>query len=117
MAVNLLKETLEILEKHGKSPKDVKWVGSRDGKYAITWNEFEKIANITYNNSYGAQEIAEDLVVVGEDWWLERCVCDGWSEWWEFKTLPIKQSEAVKFTKALTTLFGWNLDEINQEEV
>jgi|GEM_PF-500830 len=112
MVVNLLEETLEVLKKHGKSPKDVRWVGSKDGKYAITWDEFEKIADVIYDNGYGAQEIAEDLVVVGEDWWLERCECDG-SEWWEFKTLPVKQPEAIKFTKVLITSFAWNLDEIN----
>ena len=67
---NLLKETLEVLEKYGKSPKDVRWVGSRDGRYAITWEEFEKIADIEYDNSFGAQEVAMDLVVVGDDWWL-----------------------------------------------
>ena len=117
MVINLLKETLEVLKGYGKSPKDVKWVGSKDGKYAITWDEFEKIANIEYNKGYGSQEIAEDLVIVGDDWWLERCVSDGWSEWWEFKTLPVKQPKTAKFTKILTTSSAWNLDLINQKEV
>jgi len=113
MVVNLLEETLEVLKKYGKSPKDVKWVGSKDGKYAITWSEFKKIADVIYDNGCGSQEVAKDLVVVGEDWWLERCECDG-SEWWEFKTLPVRQPEAIKFTKVLIISFARNLDEINQ---
>ena len=110
--VNLLEETIEVLKSKGKDEKDVMWVGSRDGKYAISWEEFKKIADIEYDCKFGAQEIAEDLVVVGKDWWLERHEYDG-SEWWEFKTLPRKQRNPKKFTKVKARI-GWeSLDEIN----
>lgn len=116
---NLLKETLEVLKKYGKSPKDVRWIGSRDGRYAITWKEFEKIANVEYDNGYGSQKVAMDLVVVGDDWWLERHEYDR-SEWWEFKTLPKKKPDAKKFTKVLASQageIGWvTLAEINNNE-
>jgi len=86
--MNLLKETIETLELYDKSPKDVRWVGTEDGKYAISWEEFEKIAkDVEYYSGYGLQEIPDNLVVVGDDWWLERAEYDG-SEWWEFKTMP-----------------------------
>ena len=48
----------------------------------------ESIANIGYDNSYGAPEIAVDLVIVGDNWWLTRGEYDG-SEWWDFHTIPI----------------------------
>lgn len=85
---NLLTETKKVLETHGKTGADVAWVGSRDGKYAIQWSDFEPIAKkSSYDAGFGSQKIVGDLVVVGEDWWLERHEYDG-SEWWEFKTLP-----------------------------
>lgn len=34
-----------------------------------------------------AQEVAHDLKIVGDDWWLERSEYDG-AERWNFKTLP-----------------------------
>ena len=115
--MNLLEETLEVLAKFGKTPKDVRWVGSADGEFAITWDEFVKIADVEYNDGFGAQEVAEDLVVVGDDWWLERREYDG-SEWWEFKTLPKKKKNAKKFDKVLATQagkVGWvKLKEINE---
>ena len=97
---NLLQETLEELKKHGKSPKDVRWVGSKDGEFAISWEEFEKIADVEYYRWYGAENVAIDLVVVGDDWWLERYVCEGF-EMWEFKTQPRKRPDAKKFTRVI----------------
>jgi len=75
--VNLLEETLEKLKECGFRESDVSWVGSKDGEYAISWEEFKKIADIEYDNGYGTPEIAIDLVVVGKDWWLERHEYDG----------------------------------------
>jgi len=46
--VNLLVETVEVLREHGKSEEDVRWVGSKDGEFAITWDEFVKIADEEY---------------------------------------------------------------------
>ena len=116
--INFLEETLEMLKKHGKSPKDVKWVGSENFGW-FTWEEFEKIANFEYDNDYGAQEIAYDLVIVGKDWWLERGEYDG-SEWWEFKQLPEKPKNHKVPTKLCCSqtkdLNGWeSLKTINKE--
>lgn len=88
--MNLLKETKDTLDTYKVKPSDVKWVGYRDGSVAISWDEFEEIArHINYDDGFGSVEINERLVVVGDDWWLERVEYDG-SEWWEFKTLPKK---------------------------
>lgn len=96
---NLLKETLEILSQHDKKPADVRWVGLPEPYYlkaigrtkeAIpcgSWNDFESFADFEYDSGYGGAEVATNLLIVGNDWWLERGEYDG-SEWWEFKTLP-----------------------------
>ena len=87
--MNLLDETIHALQTACKTPKDVRWVGTRAA--AWTWDDFASLASgIEYDNGYGGQEIHSDLVVVGDDWWLERGEYDG-SEGWEFKTLPKRQ--------------------------
>lgn len=93
----LLDETIYALSNSGKSALNVLWVGSRNGKYALSWEEFTQISQVVYDSGYGGQEIATDLVVVGEDWWLERGEYDG-SEWWEFKTTPKRQPDAKRFS-------------------
>lgn len=95
---NLLKETLQDLEYQNKTPSDVRWVGSHDGEYAISWEEFTAISNFTYDNGFGSTEIDLGLVVVGDDWWLERSEYDG-LEGWEFKKLPVKSENPTKFNK------------------
>lgn len=111
--INLLEETIQVLKKYGKTPKDVLWVGSVDGEYAISWEEFEKIAeNVWYYNGYGSQEIAYDLVVVGDDWWLERVEYDG-SEWWEIRKKPEKKPDAKPFR--VVGIGAWDtLKELNK---
>ena len=102
---NLLSETLIILTEHNKKPEDVRWVGvnhtkpwSKENGWAIgSWEEFVRLANFVYDSSYGGNEIKLGLVVVGDDWWLERHEYDG-SEWWEFKTLPVRPVAARPLT-------------------
>lgn len=89
---NLLKETAEKLKDNGKTPDDVLWVGSV-GSYS-TWENFAIVANVEYDSGYGGAEVAEDLLVVGKNWWLERHEYDG-SEWWEFKSLPPKPKRKI----------------------
>lgn len=95
--MNLLEETKNDIELEGHTVDDVIWVGSKDGTLAITWAQFEQLANFEYDDGFGSEEIAKDLVVVGDNWWLERHDYDG-SEWWEYKTMPIKASNAVIFS-------------------
>ena len=79
----------------------------------LSWKEFEALANVEYDESYGAQEVADDLLVVGDDWWLERHEYDG-SEWWEFKKIPEVPSQKGE----IKTLIGgmWaSLKELNNK--
>lgn len=84
---NLLQETIEILHEHGRTPNDVRWVGNQEGTVVSSWQSFEAVADFEYDSGYGGNEVQLDLVIVGEDWWLERGEYDG-REWWEFKRLP-----------------------------
>jgi len=111
--VNLLSETLSNLLSNGKSPADVFWVGSKDGEYAISWEEFAKIANVDYHKGFGGQAVASDLVVVGQSWWLERGEYDG-SEWWEFKSTPVKLNDCSKFHTVCNNGMWASLEEMNR---
>lgn len=96
--INLLKETKEILKDNGKTIEDIKWIGN--SKYYVDINKFVEIANVEYDDDFGSPKVAEDLKVVGNDWWLERHEYDG-SEWWEYKSIPIVPDKKIEL-KALT---------------
>jgi hypothetical protein len=90
---NLLSETLHLLNLHEKLPSDVQWVGAVDFGW-FTWRQFERLADCEYDSGYGSSdEIPQDLVVVGEDWWLARGEHDG-MKWWEYKSLPPRPGQA-----------------------
>lgn len=101
---NLLKETLEILEAHNKKPSDVRWVGCPEAAYLHgigkpkspiplgSWDDFASFADFNYDSGYGGNEVTSEIVIVGDNWWLERGEYDG-SEWWEYKTLPSRPSD------------------------
>ena len=111
--INFLAETLEILKRNDKSPEDVRWIGSEGGDYAISWAEFSKLADFEYDSQSGPVEIADNLIVVGEGWWLnrfiDRAVYDDvggeYQEEWTFHQynptpfFPEKRDNAKSFTK------------------
>ena len=87
---NLIEETRSVLKHIGKNAVNISWVGSYDGKYAMSWFDFRnKFKDINYYAGYGAQKIASDLVIVfGDHSWLERKEYDG-SEHWTYKRVPV----------------------------
>lgn len=99
---NLLVETLEALTEKNKTRRDVLWVGVKENY--VSWKVFEVVAAaLNYDAGYGGAEVAEDLVVVGKDFWLERAEYDG-SEWWVFKKFPERpnsQSDIINFASIL----------------
>ena len=118
--MNLLTETREILEKHGKTPADVLWCGSETFGW-FSWDEFAKLADTEYytDDDY----VAWDLVIVGNNFWLE--IGDGLT-FWEYRTLPIKpekKREPVALTLEQSDredirLVGgsWSMSELNGVE-
>lgn len=108
---NLLDETIETLKINGKTEKDVLWVGCNN--FYTTWEHFKSVADIEYDEGFGGQQIATDLLVVGDNWWLERGEYDG-SEWWEFKELPKHPLKRFDFTKVEGGLWS-DLAKMNKE--
>ena len=98
----LIEETIQCLNENHLTPDDVKWVGSRNGLFVLSWQEFEeKFKDLSYDDGYGLQVIASDLVVVGDKWWLERAEYDG-TEWWVFRKPPVQSPISLKFYKVDT---------------
>ncbi len=95
---NLLEETLRVLAQNNKIESDVLWVGTNTHK--TNWQDFKKVSNVHYDDDYGEQEVAKDLLVVGRNWWLERREYDG-SESWAYKEPPIEPNALIEL-KALT---------------
>lgn len=96
--MNLLEETKTDLYKHGKTIEDIKWVGTKH--YYVDVDKFIELANVKYDDGFGAPEVAENLIITGDDWWMERHEYDG-SEWWEFKEIPTEPEQKLEL-KALT---------------
>ena len=96
---NLWQETNEKLAKNGKCFNDVVAICGND--FQITKKEFEKYSKTEYDDGFGSPKVAEDLLIIGADFWLERHEYDG-SEWWEFKQMPKYKELPFKPITALT---------------
>lgn len=96
--MNLLDETEKILKENNKDWEDVEWIGNKEGDTIVSVDEFVKLADKEYDNDFGEPEVLQSLVVVGDNWWLERWDYDG-SEGWTFKTKPVKKGKLNIFYK------------------
>lgn len=87
---------------------------------AISIDRFIKLANVLYDDGYGGQEVAADLVLIMNDGgWYERAEYDG-SEWWVRKKcpdiIPFKNDDAVKRLVRKRNTYGEDgLEAINKE--
>ena len=108
---NLLEETLERMKGVGLGPEDIEFIGSADNEYSMAgWREFEALADVEYNDGYGAPEVATDLEIRFQDGtYFVRAECDGF-EWWD-AVMPRVNPESS--TKPITRLIvspeetGW----------
>ena len=108
--MNLYEETVRKLRENGKTIADI--IAVQGGDFGITVEDFIELAkNTDYDDGYGGQEVASDLLVIGKNWWLERAEYDG-SEWWEFKKYP-KIKKNIQAVSALAGWDGYNLKAIN----
>lgn len=108
---NLLEETKRAIKTSGHTVDDIVHIGNNE--YKCTWQEFENLANVEYDNGYGAQEVAKDLIIVfsdGQTMWREEY--DG-SEWWAYST-PFKiEDKSYKPIKNLVGGMWADLEELN----
>jgi hypothetical protein len=82
--MNFLKETIEAIEKSEHTIDQIIFIGSRESGHSCTWDEFVKLADFKYDDGFGGQEIARDLIIVFSDsTYMWRGEYDG-SEWWDF---------------------------------
>lgn len=116
--MNLLHETEQDIEESGHAPEDIVFIGSRESGYRCTWEEFTHLADIEYDNGYGAQEVATDLEIVfrdGATMW--RHEYDG-SEAWFYSTPFTMPAESKPITRLVVKpeQIGWcDLADINQD--
>lgn len=84
-------------------------------KYNKKGQLLDKIGGLEFVNpdGYGAQHVPKDLVLVGEDWWIERYEYDG-AEWWDFKSIPARK-QYIKNIKNLHKGMWDTLKEMNEE--
>ena len=109
---NLLGQTKEILEKHGNTLKDIEWFGS--ARVRLVGN-LKKALDFSYNSGFGIEEVFEDLILVGKDFWLERHEYDG-SEWWEYKVIPSKPKKSAKLGLRNLKVVG-DIDSISNNKI
>ena len=112
---NLKDETLKILAKHGHTADDVVWVGTLE--FAIDKELFWRLADRLYDDGFGGQEVARDLLVVGESWWLERHSYGG-AEWWEYKIMPAMPDAMKPVERVIRDADHWwlSLYGMNQDD-
>lgn len=105
--MNLYDETVRILDDYGKTMQDIVFIQGND--FRISWDNFVSVAKETnYDDGFGAQEVAMDLVLVGDGFWLEREEYDG-SEGWVFKQMPspVRRVEVVENLSVHEEQIGW----------
>lgn len=106
--MNLLTETVAAIQQSGHSTGDIVFIGSEETGHRCTWEQFHILADKKYDEGFGAQKVAEDLIIVfsdGAKMW--RGEYDG-SEWWEFSS-PFKAPAAIKQIRSLFTRgVGWD---------
>lgn len=99
---NLLKETRQLMSHHGVGPEDVTFIGSLASGHSCSWEQFTRLADVSYDDGFGAAEVATDLVILFRDGsWLTRGEYDG-SEWWNFHRTPQVPTE----TRPVAMLVG-----------
>ena len=115
--MNLLKETVYQIENRGHTVQDIIFIGSEISGYQCTWDEYKILANFDYDNGYGGQEVATDLMIAFNDGsTLRRDEYDG-AEWWDYVE-PFKMpTENHKILTLKNNFYNDSLKSIHENEV
>jgi len=105
--MNLLKETIDIIESSSLIIEDIIFIGSEKTGHECTWDEFKILADKYYDDGFGAQEVAYDLIFVFKDGTkMVRSEYDG-SEIWEIQKPFIRPKQKFSI-KSLFARVGWD---------
>ena len=112
--MNLLQETLGAITEAKLTPDRITFIGASSGSHGCTWEEFKEIADIEYDEGYGGQEVADDLVVVFDNGaWLSRSEYDG-AEWWTYRKKPRVPGKYAPLTRLVRGGYQRGLGEMNR---
>lgn len=96
----------------------MRWVGYIGKK--TTWAWFTERADFDYNPVWmpglppNQETLAQSLLVVGKNWWLERGRDSSGYECWKFKAVPVQPDRTLDLEKAYFIFERENWD--NQDE-
>jgi hypothetical protein len=117
--INLLDETIDAIFDSGHTAKDIVFIGSLESGHSCTWEEFKTLADVEYDDGFGAQKVAYDLVICFSDGTrLWRREYDG-SESWDFirpVALPTDRKTIRRLIVEKPGMIGWySLKGLNDE--
>ena len=99
--VNLLEETKKSIENFGQEIDNIVFIGSQESGHECSWELFKILADQEYDNGFGGQKVATDLIIIFKDGTkMFREEYDG-SEWWEY----LKPFEKPKEFHPIRSLF------------
>lgn len=118
--MNLLTETIKAIYTSGHTLQEVAFIGSPETGHRCTWLEFQQLGDIEYDEDFGVQNVARDLVIAFTDGArLERADYDGQESWKLIK--PFRMPEQVHPIKTLArsdledrSSYAKTLRELNQ---
>lgn len=64
---NLLTETTAFIEKNGKTPEDIIFIGNEETGECCSWEEFKVLADKDYLEEHGARKVRKDFVIIFSD--------------------------------------------------
>lgn len=104
--MNLKEETLRIMDEHGFTPNDIDFISiNNKTPRLVEIDEFWKVADAEYSNSFGDTEVNIYLVIVFKNGsWLERESYDGEEEW-HYRICPSKPETYIESTNIYTNIF------------
>ena len=87
--INLLQETLDMIEYSDHATRDVAFVCC--GGECCTWKSFSMLIDFEYDDGPGEVKINHKLkILFKDDSWLERYFDPDGSEGWDFKKRPVR---------------------------
>lgn len=94
MTYNLVKQ----IENAVIMPDRIRWIGSSDGEYAMSWADFKKkFAHVVYDPEDPRTELAADLVIKMFDGsWYERDLASDGSSW-VHRHVPVKSGDSKPY--------------------